>query len=729
MRNNCVYADPKGMIADAVQNKRVQRAIHRSAMNDSDGAKNEETYQRSAHKHEGRALYVIKRMSATIMNITLRITGYLILRILSFLVDGIHMHRGQAEMVRQAAKRDVPIILVPLHRSHLDYLLMSLTLFINEVPCPFIAAGDNLNIPVLGWWFRQIGAFFIKRKLDKVVGKKDFVYRAALHTYMEQILMRNQNMEFFIGAIADAYILPASVSYEKIIEGNFVGETMVRNLGYDVKILAGGYSKKKESIFSPIIGLWNAFHSSFGHIRVNFAQPFSLKEYLESAQRVVPIQSELSMKPRLEKAISDNSLYGTDVVLEDQRQLIRGLGEHIILDSQDASSIMSTNLLSFLLLTKHRRGTTMKQLQTDFDIVKEEVTSRRRDVGFSGETSDVIKHAMNILGPKLVKSEMRPVNPDVIPSVGGERGQLMNQRDIVVPNTSLPNVFELSYYANTVVSVFVMESVVANAVVSLVGDRLVTIGDTPKKSILISKSKVMQKAEELCDMLQFEFTFTRPCENLLAIISDALEDLVVAEVLVNPKNSNNPSADSEWARRIAKSSFWDEDTGGEEEENSFNSYQTKVELEVAATPEALERLQYFQRMLGPLIEGYWLSSCNLVRLLDDNMSEAEFSSITNSYAKERIFKGLATYGLHYKCLCCNFVYNILRIPYVSLILLYTAESCAMDTLRNSWKVFAHWEVISYYYKEDKTKMVQLQEGYRTEDQLSAFIDKIEAFKT
>ncbi|XP_071827253.1 glycerol-3-phosphate acyltransferase 1, mitochondrial-like isoform X2 [Apostichopus japonicus] len=715
MRNNCVYADPKGMIADAVQNKRVQRAIHRSAMNDSDGAKNEETYQRSAHKHEGRALYVIKRMSATIMNITLRITGYLILRILSFLVDGIHMHRGQAEMVRQAAKRDVPIILVPLHRSHLDYLLMSLTLFINEVPCPFIAAGDNLNIPVLGWWFRQIGAFFIKRKLDKVVGKKDFVYRAALHTYMEQILMRNQNMEFFIeggrtrsgkplapkggllsvvidaymdGAIADAYILPASVSYEKIIEGNFVGEQM-------------GYSKKKESIFSPIIGLWNAFHSSFGHIRVNFAQPFSLKEYLESAQRVVPIQSELSMKPRLEKAISDNSLYGTDVVLEDQRQLIRGLGEHIILDSQDASSIMSTNLLSFLLLTKHRRGTTMKQLQTDFDIVKEEVTSRRRDVGFSGETSDVIKHAMNILGPKLVKSEMRPVNPDVIPSVGGERGQLMNQRDIVVPNTSLPNVFELSYYANTVVSVFVMESVVANAVASLVGDRLVTIGDTPKKSILISKSKVMQKAEELCDMLQFEFTFTRPCENLLAIISDALEDLVVAEVLVNPKNSNNPSADSEWARRIAKSSFWDEDTGGEEEENSFNSYQTKVELEVAATPEALERLQYFQRMLGPLIEGYWLSSCNLVRLLDDNMSEAEFSSITNSYAKERIFKGLATY----------------------------AESCAMDTLRNSWKVFAHWEVISYYYKEDKTKMVQLQEGYRTEDQLSAFIDKIEAFKT
>ena len=29
---------------------------------------------------------------------------------------------------------------------------------------------------------RKLGAFFIKRKLDKEVGKKDHVYRALLHT-------------------------------------------------------------------------------------------------------------------------------------------------------------------------------------------------------------------------------------------------------------------------------------------------------------------------------------------------------------------------------------------------------------------------------------------------------------------------------------------------------------------------------------------------------------------
>lgn len=75
---------------------------------------------------------------------------------------------------------------------------------------------------------------------------------------------------------------------------------------------------------------------------------FRSKEYLESAQRAVPIQSELSLKPRLEKAISDNSLYGTDVVLEDQRQLIRGLGEHVILGKSVSQSVSQYSHVSLM---------------------------------------------------------------------------------------------------------------------------------------------------------------------------------------------------------------------------------------------------------------------------------------------------------------------------------------------------------------------------------------------
>lgn len=45
---------------------------------------------------------------------------------------------------------------------------------------------------------RGLGAFFIKRKIDPIAGKKDIVYRAVLHTYMQHALSAGHNVEFFI---------------------------------------------------------------------------------------------------------------------------------------------------------------------------------------------------------------------------------------------------------------------------------------------------------------------------------------------------------------------------------------------------------------------------------------------------------------------------------------------------------------------------------------------------
>ena len=59
-----------------------------------------------------------------------------------------------------------------------------------------------------------------------------------------------------------------------------------------------------------------------------------------------PVTSDLSVLGShhshafLKKASSDHSLYGTDVVIEDQRQLIKGLGEHIVYGQLDSLSIV-----------------------------------------------------------------------------------------------------------------------------------------------------------------------------------------------------------------------------------------------------------------------------------------------------------------------------------------------------------------------------------------------------
>lgn len=708
--SNHAYPSVKDVSERVVDNQRVQLAVHKSAMSDSEGRPNTENeYQKAADRHRRRAVNILRHMAATVSNSLIRLTGWILLKLLGLFLVGVQVHEGQMKMLKEASESGVPVIIVPLHRSHLDYILLSFIFHLFGIRLPFVAAGDNLNIPIFGWCLRRLGAFFIKRKLDKEIGKKDWVYRATLHTYMEEILRDNQNMEFFIEGgrsrsgkalapkggllscvvdayrddiISDAYIVPASISYEKILDGSFSNEQM-------------GMPKKKETFFVAIQGIWNVLTNGFGNVRIDFAQPFSLKEYLNSPPLPTALNSDLSTitpkRPRLQKAVSDHSLYGTDVVIEDQRQLIRGLGEHIIYDSVRMNTIMSTNIVAFLLLTRFRQGVEMSQLVEAVDNLRRDILLRNRDVGFTGQTADVVKHTFALLGPNLIARHRTRSHPDIVPPTEkGSRSQEV--KEMVVPNTDVPHVFELSYYASSLVSVFLMESIVASSIIALCNENMLMMDSSRDKSIVLSRDRLLRKAEELCDMLQFEFTFIPPCGNIGLALSEAIDQLVISEI-IRTQETKDPK---KWARNIGISTSWDSDGS---DEDSMPVIDQKIE--VNTSQESLLKVYFLQSVLAPLIEGYWLSACNLIRLLEIDVPEADFSKVVNEYSKDRVAKGLAIY----------------------------AESCAMDTLRNSWRLFNHWKVIDCYLDTDKKRMVHLNEPFCSEEKLGVFIDRIEAFRS
>ncbi len=66
------------------------------------------------------------------------------------------------DTVRELAK-DYEIVYTPCHRSHIDYLLLSYVIFNRGLMVPHIAAGINLNLPVVGQIMRGAGAYFIRR--------------------------------------------------------------------------------------------------------------------------------------------------------------------------------------------------------------------------------------------------------------------------------------------------------------------------------------------------------------------------------------------------------------------------------------------------------------------------------------------------------------------------------------------------------------------------------------
>jgi glycerol-3-phosphate O-acyltransferase 1/2 len=59
-------------------------------------------------------------------------------------------HPAQLQMLKKASNTGLPLIFLPMHRSHLDYILISFILLNNNIRSPLVAAGDNLRIPVFG---------------------------------------------------------------------------------------------------------------------------------------------------------------------------------------------------------------------------------------------------------------------------------------------------------------------------------------------------------------------------------------------------------------------------------------------------------------------------------------------------------------------------------------------------------------------------------------------------
>ena len=53
-------------------------------------------------------------------------------------------------MVVLLLQRNLPVIFLPTHQSHMDYILLTFILFNYDLRAPHVAAGDNLRIPIFG---------------------------------------------------------------------------------------------------------------------------------------------------------------------------------------------------------------------------------------------------------------------------------------------------------------------------------------------------------------------------------------------------------------------------------------------------------------------------------------------------------------------------------------------------------------------------------------------------
>ena len=202
-------------------------------------------------------------------------------RLWNRLYDGVELANfSSLEHVAEGSE----VVYVPCHRSHMDYLLLSYVVYHKGFAVPHIAAGINLNMPVVGSFLRRGGAFFLRRSFGG-----NPVYSAVFMKYLSLMMARGHSIEYFIeggrttgrllqpktGMLAmtvRSYLrdpgrpivfVPIYFGYERLVEGRtYIGEL-------------SGQPKEKESILN-LLKTIPALRSRFGKVYVSFGEPLPL---------------------------------------------------------------------------------------------------------------------------------------------------------------------------------------------------------------------------------------------------------------------------------------------------------------------------------------------------------------------------------------------------------------------------------------------------------------------
>ena len=271
-------SDRRNVVHGLIKAQDVQDAIRRESIRS----------KISMLEAERRAIGYLNEIVSDYSSSAVRFADMALTRLWTQLYDGVEVHNFST--VRELAK-EYEIIYTPCHRSHIDYLLLSYVIYKRGLMVPYIAAGDNLNMPFVGQLLRGGGAFFIRRTF-----RGNGLYTTVFKEYLFSILSRNTPLEYFIeggrsrtgrllpaktgmlamtvhghlrGRAKPIVFVPTYIGYERLMEGStYVGEMQ-------------GKPKEAESVLG-IVKTLRKIERIFGKVHVNFGEPVFLDDKLKA---------------------------------------------------------------------------------------------------------------------------------------------------------------------------------------------------------------------------------------------------------------------------------------------------------------------------------------------------------------------------------------------------------------------------------------------------------------
>lgn len=390
--------------------------------------------------------------------------------------DGFEVDEEGLERVREEGKSR-SLILIPSHKSHVDYLIISYLFYQYGLMPPHIAAGVNLSFFPMGYLFRKAGAFFIRRSF-----KGEKLYPLVFREYLAQLLRQGYPIEFFIegtrsrtgklikprygmldmiirafvsGRVDAVSVVPISVGYERVIESR----------SYRRELLGG--EKKRESL-TELLKTPRVLTSRYGRLYVQFAEPIDLGRYLER--------------------------YGVDRIRPDDDAidaLTVRLGHRIIYDINHATSVTPTALTAAILLNSTTRTIDRGRLLREAGFLLRFLREPERDA----RLSSALERALAPLEQEAPGPALEEAMGEAIAEILDEALELLRRDEHIEHIVEAEDSFyavtqearpELAFYRNNIVHLFVPEALLSTAALRF-GQPRVDLADLREETRFLSR--------------------------------------------------------------------------------------------------------------------------------------------------------------------------------------------------------------------------------------------------
>ena len=295
-----------------------------------------------------RAATILRELQATPERRTVKALDLVFHRIFHRIYAGIEYSHEDIERVRDACK-DQTLVLLPSHRSHVDYLILSYVFEHEGLQLPLVASGDNLNFFPAGLLLRRGGGFFIRRSF-----KGDRMYAAVVDAYIRRLIRDGYPIEIFLeggrsrtgklltpkfgllSMVVDAAsalpqrrtcFVPVSIGYERVVESG----------AYERELR--GADKQREDA-AGLLQSRKLLRHRYGRISLQIGEMFTLPA----------LRQELKLPPagELEPAA--------------RRRLVEHLGNRVMDEINRVTAVTPGALTALALLSGPCSGLTHEQL-------------------------------------------------------------------------------------------------------------------------------------------------------------------------------------------------------------------------------------------------------------------------------------------------------------------------------------------------------------------------------